>query len=141
MNLLTKLIEALIFVRKCIYYESYKQENKNETNSLIIPCLLIGVIDSPLFFGVLLLAEPIFVSDSIVRNIYPSSIASLYSIAWFILVATIELTYYRLGKNDIRIIRSFEHFSSKQLIRVKTIALGYALFSLIGGVVLIYNIW
>lgn len=141
MNFFAQLIKVPVLARECIYYEAYTLEKRSGTTSPILPILLVGLFDSPLIMGLALLVEPAFFSESVLRDIYPSSISSIYNLAWFFFVGMLEFLYYRATGNDIKIIKKIGKFDATKLIKVKAAALFYATFAFLGGSCLVYYIW
>lgn len=128
-----RIIQFFSFVRGCVYYEAYVLEKKRGSDSLVLPAMLVGVFDSPVLFAIILLIESMISSGDTIRNIYPTGISDFYSLLYFLVVASIELLYFQVGKRGIKIIREFEQLCDKELARVRRVSLWYGFFTLVGG--------
>lgn len=136
-----KLFRFLSFARECIYYESYVLEQRRGSKSLVLPALLVGGFDSPLLFAIALTLDSALFSGEVMRPAFPSSIASIFSLAWVLVVACLELLYYRATGRDRMIVRGFERRSDEERAVVRRIAVIYAIIAFVGGSGLIYLIW
>lgn len=124
-----------------MYYEFYLAEKRRNSDSLILPAIMVGIFDSTLLFLFILLLEPLYFYTVNFRDFFPSGISSLASISWTLFVSLIELIYYRLGRRDLKIISQFENFNKEEKRKVRICSLIYGVVVLgigIGGLFLLW---
>ncbi|MCH8500013.1 MAG: hypothetical protein LAT63_16175 [Marinobacter sp.] len=126
-----KFFSLLVYARACAYNEARLVAAEDGADSKVFSAFLVGIFDAPLIMFFLLVVDSLFFGGGCVREFFSSNITSAFSFAFVIFVLALEYFYYvvlKIGLNDARPMR-------------RSIGIGYAAVSIIGGNVLVYSIW
>lgn len=136
-NNLKILLHAVFLPRNCAYYLAYKLEKRWGDVSLMIPPIIIGIFEGPLFLALTMGLNVIFFDNYFSNYFSIMSAFSIFGWLWGGLLYVVELISFRVLQWDRKIIREMRKSEIEGMNRIRIYGISYAFMAFMSGAILV----